>query len=580
MMKTHFMVIIGMLVGIVLFGCHKENQNKEPKITEKSPEISSTQAVFEWTVDYLGKICSMVEVGRNEDMSDATRYGSEAETSDKNFCATATRLEQNTQYYYRYVVWNPHNHFEMEVKPFTTKAIIKPTVVTASVTNVTSSSAMCDGEVTDDGNDEVTERGICWGTNPNPDITGSHASSGTGLGTFTVQMTGLMEATSYYVRAYAINSSGIGYGGEKSITSPTVATLDVMEITSSSAVCRGEVTDDSEAEVIERGICWGTSPNPDITGSHASSGTGLGTFTVKMTGLMDATTYYVRAYAINCRGTGYGNEKLFFPHEPGVLNGRFSVSNNEQVHFSSGNLQYQASTNTWRFAEHQYDNVGSDNQNISSSYSGWIDLFGWGTSGWRSGAICYQPWSVSTNYNGYNPGGSSTNNLTGDYANADWGVYNAISNGGNQAGMWRTLTTEEWRYVLEERETSSGIRFAKASVNSVNGLILLPDDWNSSYYALNNTNNGEAAYGSNFITDAQWNATLEPHGAVFFPVTRYRCGDLIYGDGSGGNYWSVSYSDEDCAFCMCFGSLGMSSQNGSYRRLCGFAVRVVRSAQD
>ena len=122
----------------------------------------------------------------------------------------------------------------------------------------------------------------------------------------------------------------------------------------------------------------------------------------------------------------------------GVLPGSFSVSATQQVHFSKGNLQYQASTNTWRFAEHQYDYVGtqtadgngyyggnvsgSDNRNISSTYSGWIDLFGWGT--------------------GDNPTLASTDHA--DYSTfVDWGC-NAISNGGNTANQWRTLTKAEW----------------------------------------------------------------------------------------------------------------------------------------
>ena len=129
----------------------------------------------------------------------------------------------------------------------------------------------------------------------------------------------------------------------------------------------------------------------------------------------------------------------------------FSVADGRTVRFSRGNLQYQASTDTWRFAERQYDYIGNGNSNISSSYNGWIDLFGWGTSGWKnSGATAYVPWSTSTEYGDYFPGGDNVANLTDAYANADWGVYNAISNGGNQAGMWRTLTKAEWEYLLYE----------------------------------------------------------------------------------------------------------------------------------
>ncbi len=136
----------------------------------------------------------------------------------------------------------------------------------------------------------------------------------------------------------------------------------------------------------------------------------------------------------------------------GALPGLFSVSATKQVHFSQGNLQYQASTNTWRFAEHQYDYVGtqtadergnyggnvsgSDNRSISSTYSGWIDLFGWGT--------------------GSNPTLSSTSYM--DYGTfVDWGG-NPISNGGNTVNQWRTLTIAEWNYLLNTRTDASSKR--------------------------------------------------------------------------------------------------------------------------
>ena len=70
----------------------------------------------------------------------------------------------------------------------------------------------------------------------------------------------------------------------------------------------------------------------------------------------------------------------------GALSGVFSVSDSTMIHFSKGNLQYQASTETWRFATNQYDIVGLANNQISNTNEGWIDLFGWGTSGYNHGA--------------------------------------------------------------------------------------------------------------------------------------------------------------------------------------------------
>ena len=254
----------------------------------------------------------------------------------------------------------------------------------------------------------------------------------------------------------------------------------------------------------------------------------------------------------------------------GALTGFFSVSEGQQVQFSQGNLRYQASTNTWRFAEKQWDYVGEGNNNISATYDGWTDLFGWGTSGFNYGAICYQPWSNSTTYNDYSYDYYS-------YGQADWGC-NAISNGGNTINTWCTPTHEEWSYLFHSRSTSSGIRYAKAQVNGINGVILLPDDWSTSYYALNNTDNYNSNFSSNTITATQWN-TLEQHGAVFLPAAGYRYGTSVYSVGSGGCYWSASYSDSYSAWYVDFGDSYLGTDYSDYRYY-GQSVRLVRWPQD
>ena len=260
----------------------------------------------------------------------------------------------------------------------------------------------------------------------------------------------------------------------------------------------------------------------------------------------------------------------------GAINGLFSVSDNKQVYFSKGNLQYQASTNTWRFAENQWDYVGDDNANISSNYSGWIDLFGWGTSGWDSGNTYYHPWD-SNNSSGSHYGHLGQCGLTGAYANSDWGVYNPISNGGNTTNTWRTLLKEEWDYVFNTRNTTSGIRYAKAQVNGVNGVVLLPDDWNTVTYSLSNTNDGDAAYSSNIISVMQWDA-LESAGAVFLPAAGYRFGTSIGDVGSCGYYWSASYFNSSYAYLLSLKAASLSTGNASNRSY-GRSVRVVCSAE-
>ena len=236
----------------------------------------------------------------------------------------------------------------------------------------------------------------------------------------------------------------------------------------------------------------------------------------------------------------------------GQLNGVFSIDENTQVNFSKGNLQYQASTNTWRFAMNQYEHMGAENENVSPSYSGWIDLFGWGTSGYNHGANCYQPWSTSNNNGDYYAYGQPGYNLSDQSGKADWG-YNAISNGGNSTNSgWRTLTSQEWDYLFNNRFTASGARYAKATVNGIGGVILLPDDWNASLYSLDDINNSNADYLNNNITDSEWTNVFETAGAVFLPAAaRMISGSIVEEDEFAamykafGFYWSSSAYDND-----------------------------------
>ena len=247
-----------------------------------------------------------------------------------------------------------------------------------------------------------------------------------------------------------------------------------------------------------------------------------------------------------------------------------------KVNFSQGNLQYQADDGegnaVWRFAENQYDIVGSANTAISSTNTGWIDLFGWGTSGWESGAVCYQPYSTSTTNTDYYPGANYENSLTGLCANADWGVYNAISNGGNEAGLWRTPLIGEFTYMLNNRLTASGIRYAKAIVNDVNGLILFPDYWHSSYYTFNSTNVGTANFNTNVITLEEW-ADIEAYGAVFLPVAGTRNGTTY---NSGTIYWTASMSNSTNAYTIGF-SNSESPRTVTAHRNVGRSVRLIRN---
>ncbi len=274
----------------------------------------------------------------------------------------------------------------------------------------------------------------------------------------------------------------------------------------------------------------------------------------------------------------------------GAVAGKFTINENgDQVYFSQGNLQYigSASTPYWKFAEHQWDYLGTTTGQNSANQNVDRDLFGWGTSGWNNGNEYYMPYNTTNNGNsssigyGYGPtDGTNSYNLTGDYANADWGVYNAISNGGDMPGLWRTLTIAEWDYVLNSRSTPSGIRFVRAEVNGVNGLILLPDDWSVSVYALDQTsaNNG-AGFLKNVITAESW-VTLESVGAVFLPCTGYRTLEMVRDSGSRGDYWSSSvYDNNNTNAWPLFFDSGMCLTNSSNSRTIGKSVRLVQDVE-
>ncbi len=264
----------------------------------------------------------------------------------------------------------------------------------------------------------------------------------------------------------------------------------------------------------------------------------------------------------------------------GATNGLFTInSSGDQVFFSKGNLQYigSASTPYWKFAENQWDCIAEAQEGNSQTID--RDLFGWGTSGWNNGNLYYQPYNLvgtddgNTGY-GYGPtdGTSYNYHLTNNYANADWGIYNAISNGGNLPNQWRTLTVSEWHYVFN-RSTPSGILYAKAKVNDVNGIILLPDNWNNSVYMLNHYNLSYVPYTSNDITAENW-AIMENKGAVFLPAAGGRYGESILYLGNYGVYWSTSACGTYYAYNMHFQNGQLFQQNFSERGI-GFSVRLV-----
>jgi hypothetical protein len=251
-----------------------------------------------------------------DDNENKTTLGSRDSTG--SYESELVGLESGTLYYVRAYATNDAETAYGEAISFSTdQATNVPSVVTEDLSSVTATSATCGGSIISDGGSPVIAKGVCWGTKINPDTSDKKTNEGTGSAAFVSEITGLVENTIYYVRAYATNVTGTGYGENVSFTAsdeiskPTVTTAPADDITTTTAVCGGNVTYDGGADVTARGVCWDTKGTPTLADKKTNDGSGTGSFTSNITGLLPNTTYYVRAYATNSEGTSYGSQISF-----------------------------------------------------------------------------------------------------------------------------------------------------------------------------------------------------------------------------------------------------------------------------
>jgi hypothetical protein len=350
-----------------------------------------------------------------------------------------------------------------------------------------------------------------------------------------------------------LEENGQNTSGVEDATSRKVETGNVYDITAKTVTIIGSININiSEYQDVAFGIMYSDSQEelsarkgirneaPYLNGKE---------FEVEIKGLKPQTMYYYCAWLfLNGKQYEYGDIKQIETLEGNIYAiGEFSVSNNKKVAFSSGNLQSQASTNTWQFAENQWDYIGGANSNISPSYSGWIDLFGWGT--------------------GDNP--TLSNNDNNDYTTfVDWGK-NEINN--ETPNTWRTLTTQEWEYLLENRPNSYSL-YGTATINNVKGLIILPDGWYESLSFTSGINNWD----NNVYSIAQWKE-FEYAGAVFLPAAgsrhaRTRIDEIQV----SGEYWTPNlYSDRDYAYSIYFNKETVRKRKWD-SKCAGHSVRLVK----
>lgn len=349
-----------------------------------------------------------------------------------SFICNLSNLKPNTTYYVRAYAKNSKGTAYGTQVAFTTLQIYPPTLTTTEATEVTETTAVVGGNVTDDGGASVTERGVVYSsTSQNPTTSNSRVTSGSGVGAFVCNLTNLKSNTTYYARAYAKNTKGTSYGEQVTFTTkriivvPTVTTMEVTQITTTTAVAAGEVTDDGGADVIECGVVYSTSENPTTENSKVIGGSGMGMFTCNLTGLQPLTTYYIRAYAINSKGIAYGKELTFSTRTlpSGSENGHDYVDLGLSVKWATCN-------------------VGAETEIDSGDYFAWgetepKEVYDWTTYKWSNGSdTTLTKYNTSSNYGIVD--NKTTLELSDDPAYANWG------------GAWRMPTYAEVKELDEK----------------------------------------------------------------------------------------------------------------------------------
>ena len=424
-MKNIFRISGFILLILSVESCKKDIHTPPVITTNDVTEISYTTATSGGEVTDEGRVPVKYNgvcwnTSANPTISNSRTMQSGASGS---FTSNITLLAPNTLYYVRAFAINSAGMGYGNEVSFTTSRVKVPVLTTAVITSITQNSAVSGGNITVNNGGYVIASGVCWDTIQNPTILGNKTLSVAGIGIFTASLNGLKRATKYYVRAYATNSEGTAYGNEQSFATtsvgvPVLSTNAILFVATTRTTVGSNISDDGGADVIARGVCWSASRNPTITDNKTADSLGTGSFISMMSGLKANTTYYVRAWAANSFGVGYGNQ--------------INLTTNATVTDLDGNV-YNTVTigaQTW-LADNLKTTKYNDNTSISvvDDYNAWTKL---STPGFTA---IYSP-SYGALYNWYavNTGKLC---LTGWHVptDAEWTVLTTYLGGESIAGL-------------------------------------------------------------------------------------------------------------------------------------------------
>ena len=431
-----------------------------------------------------------------------------------------------------------------------------PTVTTTEITEITQTSATSGGEVKNEGGASVISRGVCWSTSSDPTIANSKTTESGGAVNFTSNITQLIPNTMYYVRAYATNSSGTGYGNQvlfssKPLSAPSLTTNEVISITPTSAVSGGNIVSDGGASIIERGVCWGTDAYPTISNNKTIDGSGTGTFTSNISGLNANTIYYLRAYANNGSWTSYGSMLTFTP------------SQYYQITDIEGNVYKAVTIGTQIWMK---ENLKSTKYNDGSSLTKITENAAW--AGLTSPAYCW-----------YNNDESTYKATYGALYN--WYAVNEASTGGKNICPvgWHVPSQAQWT-ILSDYLINNGYGY-EGRVSYIGKSLASTSGW----VAMTDINGDGVIEGSGSASDDQGSNNSSgftgfPGGARSGKNGESDLDGTFYGMGYIGIWWSVMESEYGGIFILANSQIVLnggdvlngSSQYGNF----GYSVRCLK----
>ncbi|MFZ5941088.1 MAG: SusF/SusE family outer membrane protein [Bacteroidota bacterium] len=473
MKKTRIFGLLAVIVSIAILivSCTKKEDDVrlDPKLTTTQVlNITSESATIVGFVIAEGDGFTERGVCYNTATAPTVGNNKAIYTTDSiegaTFSVTLTGLDYAVKYYARAYAITENGEIYGEEVSFTTLPIV-PELTTVEITDITGNSASTGGTVLNDGRSAITAKGVCYGIAENPTIEGDKTVDGEGAESFVSALAGLKGNTTYYVRAYATNSAGTGYGDELTFTTPvdlpSVTTAQITGVDKTAAVSGGEVTYDGGGTVTARGIVWGETADPTLTDNVITSGNGLGVFVCNLEGLTLSTTYHVRAYATNSAGTAYGDD-LSFTTLADIT--KFWVVGSYNGWDNSDNAEFIISTETSNGLAEGYVSLSGEFK-LTTDHS-WDDAHTFGDDG--SGGLTNPGGNIQVPAAGYYLVKANLSDMSYSLTATTWGVIGSAT-----PGDWSSQTDMDYFatqkiFGLGVHLTANEIKFRGTSDWAVN----------------------------------------------------------------------------------------------------------------